>query len=53
MKTWNAPEVEELNINETAGGFFKVGYEGPFDIILGDKEDKEEDKKDDTVVEES
>lgn len=50
MKTWNAPEVEELNINETAGGFLKIGYEGPFDILFGEKE---EEKKDDTVVEES
>ena len=27
MKTWNAPEVQELNINETASGFFNTEYE--------------------------
>ena len=32
MKKWNAPEVAELNINETADGLFPATYEG----ILGD-----------------
>lgn len=36
MKTWNAPEVQELSINETAGGFIKIGWEGPFGVIFGD-----------------
>ena len=38
MKNWNAPEVQELNINETAGGFVKIGLEGPFNIIFGKEE---------------
>ena len=37
MKKWNTPSISELNINETANGFLNVGYEGPFDIVLGDK----------------
>ena len=37
MKKWNTPSITELNINETANGYFKVGYEGPFDIVLGDR----------------
>ncbi len=28
MKKWNAPEVAELNINETADGLFPAMYEG-------------------------
>ncbi|MBR6535669.1 MAG: hypothetical protein IKT67_00550 [Lachnospiraceae bacterium] len=32
MKKWNAPEVAELNINETADGWFPALYEG----ITGD-----------------
>ena len=27
MKTWNTPEVKELNINETAGGFITSDFE--------------------------
>lgn len=38
MKTWNAPKVQELNINETAGGFIKIGWEGPLDIVFGKEE---------------
>ncbi|MBR6643583.1 MAG: hypothetical protein IKL28_07990 [Lachnospiraceae bacterium] len=38
MKKWNAPEVAELNIAETAGGFWKVGVEGPFNVVFGDKD---------------
>ena len=37
MKKWNTPSITELNINETANGYFKVGYEGPFDIVFGDR----------------
>lgn len=33
MKTWNAPEVQELNINETADGFFNLDWESPLDIL--------------------
>ena len=40
MKTWNTPEVKELNINETANGLFNVNWEGPFDIVFGDYGDK-------------
>lgn len=51
MKTWNAPEVQELNINETAGGFWKVGLEGPFNVIFGKEEEttQDPDKNKDTV----
>ena len=47
MKEWNAPEMVELNIAETANGFWKIGWEGPFDIVFGDKEseNKEPDKE--------
>ncbi len=27
MKTWNSPEINELNINETSNGFFSTEYE--------------------------
>lgn len=39
MKKWNTPEVKELNIADTANGFMDVDFEGPFDILFGDKED--------------
>ena len=36
MKKWNAPEMVELNINETANGLFPALYEGIFgDCICG------------------
>ena len=36
MKKWNAPEVAELNINETADGLFPAMYEGFFgDCLCG------------------
>ena len=36
MKKWNAPEVAELNINETANGLFPAMYEGIFgDCLCG------------------
>jgi len=44
MKKWNAPEVAELNIAETAGGFLKLGFEGPLDIVFGDFTNKGNDK---------
>ncbi len=54
MKTWNAPEVKELNINETADGFFDVNWEGPFDIVFGDgKVGKDEGDKSDKTPQES
>ena len=37
MKTWNKPEVAELNISKTANGYFDVNWEGPLDIVFGDK----------------
>lgn len=40
MKKWNAPEVVELKIAETADGFFDVDWEGPFNVVFGDGEDK-------------
>ena len=33
MKKWNTPSVEELNINETANGFFNLDWESPLNII--------------------
>ena len=39
MKTWNAPEVQELNINETADGYFDVDWEGPFDFLFKKSDD--------------
>ncbi len=35
MKKWNTPIVEEVAVQETAGGIWKVGLEGPFNILLG------------------
>ncbi len=36
MKIWNAPEMVELNINETADGMFPAMYEGLFgDCLCG------------------
>lgn len=35
MKKWNAPAIAELNIDETAGGFINVDWEGPFDFLFG------------------
>lgn len=37
MKKWNAPEVAELNINETANGLFNIEWETPFSIVGNDK----------------
>lgn len=48
MKKWNAPEVAELNINKTANGFFDVDWEGPFNVVFGDKGKEEGDKSDKT-----
>lgn len=47
MKKWNTPSVEELNINETANGFFNTDYESF--ILINDSLKKSEtpDDKDD------
>lgn len=37
MKKWNAPEVAELNINETANGLFNIEWETPLSIVGNDK----------------
>ena len=36
MKNWNAPEITELNLSETADGLFPAMYEGIFgDCLCG------------------
>ena len=37
MKKWNTPSITELNINETANGIIKIGFESPLDILFGEK----------------
>ena len=37
MKKWNAPSVEELNINETANGMRGYFAEGYYGTIIGPK----------------
>ncbi len=37
MKTWNTPEVAELNVTETANGFFDIDWETPLSILGNDK----------------
>lgn len=49
MKNWNAPELQELNINETVNGFFNVGWEGPFNVVLGDRNGSDNDSTPDTL----
>lgn len=44
MKKWNTPNVEELNINETANGIFNADFES---FILFNKESATPDEKDD------
>ncbi len=44
MKAWNKPEIAAIDINETAGGFLDVDFEGPFGIFLGDKRDSTPDE---------
>ena len=39
MKAWNKPEIAAIDINETAGGFLDVDFEGPLNLIFGDKRD--------------
>lgn len=33
MKKWNAPEVAELNVTETANGIFNFDWESPFNVL--------------------
>ena len=40
MKKWNTPVVAELNIDATANGCLDVNWEGPFDVVFGDKSDQ-------------
>lgn len=40
MKNWNTPAVAELNVEETANGFFDIDWEGPLDIVFGDKSEQ-------------
>ena len=51
MKKWNAPEMVELNIAETANGYFNVDWEGPFGIVFGEGKDDEGNKSDKTPQE--
>ena len=44
MKTWNTPEVTELNINETANGLFDSEYE-TFVILNDSKKPTTPDEK--------
>ncbi len=44
MKKWNTPNVEELNINETANGIFNADFES---FILFNKKSETPDEKDD------
>lgn len=37
MKKWNAPEVAELNISETANGKYNIEWETPWGIVGNDK----------------
>lgn len=47
MKSWNTPVVEEMNINETANGFFCYDKEI---CIFTHEHTCNENKKDDTPV---
>ncbi len=49
MKTWTTPAIAELGVEETANGFWKVGWEGPLNIIFGAK--KSEEKQDPSTTE--
>mgnify|MGYP006971251393 CR=1 FL=1 len=49
MKNWATPEVEELNINETANGIFNIQWETPWDI-LGNDEHKKPSQPDNPVT---
>ena len=39
MKAWNKPEIAAIDINETAGGVWDVDFEGPLNLLFGDKRD--------------
>ncbi len=44
MKTWNTPAIAELGVEETADGIINIGWEGPLNLIFGDRKSKEEKK---------
>lgn len=48
MKKWIKPEIAELNISDTANGFWDVNWEGPLNIIFGDYGDKSDNHNDST-----
>ncbi|MGN1187054.1 MAG: hypothetical protein ACI4R6_01055 [Lachnospiraceae bacterium] len=50
MKKWNAPEIAELNITETANGFFDSEYEGFFVLNDSKKPVKPEDDNNSDAV---
>jgi hypothetical protein len=35
-KSWHAPKMTELNVQDTKGGCWNVGCEGPWNFIFGD-----------------
>lgn len=39
MKKWNAPEVAELNIEETANGKYTACYEGKYGDCICDNDE--------------
>lgn len=46
MKTWNAPEVKELNINATADGHYDINWESPLDWLFKKSDDSTPDTED-------
>ena len=46
MKTWNAPEVQELNINATADGYWDIDWESPLDLFFKKAEPSTPDTED-------
>ena len=45
MKKWNTPAIAEINLSEPADGFFNIGWEGPFNIVFGDRSCPEKPQK--------
>ena len=41
MKKWNAPTIAELNIDETANGYFDFDLESPWNILFHKKGESE------------
>ena len=48
MKEWNAPSIEELNVTETANGFFDADFE-TFFVLNDNKSNTPKDDKEDSV----